>query len=111
MTTGQIDNSNSSEIDEEAHDHPTDNKYIQIAGILALLTALEVGTYLVEMPGEILIPLLMIMMLIKFYYVASWFMHLRFDTRIFTRFFITGLVLASFVYVIALTMFEFWTKG
>ena len=49
--------------DEHVHEHPSDKKYFQIAGVLAVLTALEVATYWLEsMPGEILIPLLMIMM-------------------------------------------------
>ena len=33
------------------HEHPSDAKYIQIAAILAFVTALEVGTYFVDMPG------------------------------------------------------------
>ena len=97
---------------EDEHDHPSDSKYIQIAIILGVITALEVATYFFEdMPGEILIPLLMVMMVIKFFYVAAWFMHLRFDSQVFTKFFVGGLVLATFVYVVALTMFEFWNKG
>ena len=93
------------------HEHPSDAKYIQIAAILAFVTALEVATYFVHMPGEVLIPLLMVMMVFKFFYVASWFMHLRFDSPLFTKFFVAGLVLATVVYGIALTVFEFWHKG
>ena len=43
------------------HDHPSDNKYIQIAAILAVLTALEVATYFVDMPGAVLIAALMVL--------------------------------------------------
>ena len=96
---------------EGGHDHPSDRRYIQVAVILAIVTALEVGTYFVEMPGEVLIPMLMVMMVYKFFYVAAWFMHLRFDSPLFTKFFVTGLVLATIVYGIALTVFEFWHKG
>ena len=92
-------------------EHPSAAKYIQIAAILAFVTALEVGTYFVSIPGEVLIPLLMVMMVFKFFYVASWFMHLRFDSPLFTKFFVAGLVLATIVYGIALTVFEFWHKG
>ena len=31
--------------DEHVHEHPSDKKYFQIAGVLAVLTALEVATY------------------------------------------------------------------
>jgi cytochrome c oxidase subunit 4 len=95
----------------DAHDHPTDRKYVQVAIVLALVTALEVATYFVKMPGEVLIPALMVMMVFKFFYVAAWFMHLRFDSPLFTKFFVTGLVLATAVYGVTLTVFEFWTKG
>ena len=88
------------------HDHPSDNKYMQIAAILAVLTALEVATYFVNMPGAVLVPALMVMMVVKFFLVAAWFMHLRFDSRMFTRFFVTGLVLATTVYLITLTGFH-----
>ena len=96
---------------EGGHDHPSDRRYIQVAAILGIVTALEVGTYFVDMPGEVLIPMLMAMMVYKFFYVAAWFMHLRFDSPLFTKFFVTGLVLATIVYGITLTVFEFWHKG
>ena len=97
---------------DEAHDHPSDRKYVQVAIILAIVTALEVATYWMEsVPGEVLIPVLMLMMVFKFFYVAAWFMHLKFDSVVFTRFFVTGLILATAVYCIALTASEFWSKG
>ena len=55
--------------------------------------------------------MLMAMMIYKFFYVAAWFMHLRFDSPLFTKFFVAGLVLATTVYRITLTVFEFWHKG
>ena len=92
------------------HEHPTDAKYVQIAILLAVITAAEVSTYFVDI-GPVLIPALMVMMVVKFFMVAAWFMHLRFDSSLFTKFFVGGLVLAVAVYVIALSAFEFWSKG
>jgi cytochrome c oxidase subunit IV len=95
-----------------AHDadhHPSDRKYIEIALILGVITALEVLTYFVDF-GAFMIPSLMIMMVAKFAIVALWFMHLRFDSRLFRRLFVTGLVTAAFVYLAALTMFHFWSE-
>ena len=113
MNSADTTPATSAEIEDHGsdHEHPSDAKYIQIAAVLAVLTALEVATYFVEMPTAALVPALMVMMVIKFFLVAAWFMHLRFDSRMFTRFFVTGLVLASTVYLITLTVFEFWTKG
>ena len=92
------------------HEHPSDAKYVQIALLLAVITAAEVATYFVDI-GPLLIPALMVMMVVKFFYVAAWFMHLKFDSIVFTRFFVTGLILATAVYCIALTAFEFWSNG
>ena len=93
------------------HDHPTDARYIRVAIVLGVVTALEVATYFVDIPGVVVIPVLLAMMVFKFYYVAAWFMHLRFDSPMFTKFFVAGLALATLVYGITLTVFEFWTKG
>src|SRR5215212_2264063 len=85
-------------VDEgEAHEHPSDWKYIQIAIILGVLTAAEVATYYVDL-GSIMIPLLIAIMIVKFTLVVMWFMHLRFDSPMFTRTFVGGLVLAVAVY-------------
>jgi len=91
----------------ESHEHPSDWDYVKIAAILAVITALEVSTYYVSI-GKVLIPSLLAMMAIKFWIVITWFMHLRFDGRIFKQLFLTGLILAVVVYVVTLSTFEFW---
>ena len=96
--------------EDEHHEHPSDGKYMQIALVLAIITAAEVATYFVHI-GDALIPTLMVMMVVKFWIVAAWFMHFRFDSKMFTRFFVAGIVLAISVYFIFLTVFEFWTEG
>ncbi|HWH34134.1 MAG TPA: cytochrome C oxidase subunit IV family protein [Acidimicrobiales bacterium] len=95
--------------EHEGHDHPSERSYVVIAIVLALLTALEVATFYVEEQlGGLLVPSLMVMMVVKFFLVVAWFMHLRFDGRLFTRVFVSGLVLAVGVYAVALTTFRFW---
>ena len=54
---------------------------------------------------------LMILMAIKFVTVASQFMHLKFDDKLLSRLFYTGLILAVGVYMIALTTFRIWGNG
>ncbi len=90
-----------------AHDHLSDNKYIVIAVILAVITAAEVVASYVDL-GPAFIPLLLFMMAVKFFVVVSYFMHLKFDNPIFKRLFYTGLFLAVFVYVVALLTFRFF---
>ncbi|MFM8811415.1 MAG: cytochrome C oxidase subunit IV family protein [Actinomycetota bacterium] len=83
--------------------------YIRIALILAAITALEVSTYYVDF-GPFFMPSLMIMMVIKFLMVVSYFMHLKFDNRLFSWLFYAGLILAIIVYVIALSTFKFFVS-
>jgi len=92
----------------DAHDHAmTDAKYIRIALILAAITALEVSTYYVDF-GPLFLPSLLIMMVIKFVMVLSYFMHLKFDSKVFSLMFYTGLGLAVSVYAVALATFKFF---
>ena len=95
---------------EEGHAHPSDWAYVKIALILAAVTALEVFTYFRSVLdwGAALVPSLIFMMVVKFYLVATWFMHLRFDSKLFGRMFTAGLTLAVGVYLVTLTVFEFW---
>ena len=89
---------------EVAEHHPGPGEYIKIAAILAVVTAVEVGAYYVTgIPNGILSASLLIMMIIKFALVGLWFMHLRFDNRLFRRLFVTGIILALAVYTIAMT--------
>lgn len=93
--------------DHGAHEHISDNKYVVIAAILAIITAAEVAASYIEL-GWAFIPLLLSMMVIKFFIVVSFFMHLRFDNKIFARLFYIGLFLAVFVYTAALLTFRFF---
>ena len=96
--------------EHEGHEHPSDWAYIKIALILAVITAVEVFTYFESVFnwGSFLIPSLLLMMVVKFWLVATWFMHLKFDNPIFYKMFVGGLVLAVGVYIATLTAFEFW---
>jgi cytochrome c oxidase subunit IV len=85
-------------------DHPTERQYVAVALVLGAITAAEVGIYYISaLPDELFIGLLCAMAATKFTLVALWFMHLRFDSVIFRRLFVTGIVLAAFVYFILLT--------
>jgi cytochrome c oxidase subunit 4 len=100
-------------VDEHAHDHPTDASYVKIAVILGVITAAEVGTYFWEdlfwkVPSTTaLILTLFPMMIAKFAIVCGYFMHLKFDNKIFRRVFVFGLVLATAVYFIMFFSMEY----
>lgn len=81
--------------------------YVRIAIILGIITALEVSTYYVNF-GPLFLPALLIMMIIKFIMVVSYFMHLKFDNRLYSMMFYAGLILAVGVYMTALATFKFF---
>jgi cytochrome c oxidase subunit 4 len=97
----------------EHHDHgPTDRQYFQIFVILVVLTALEVSTeWWPEDARNIAVPVLLFLMVVKFFLVALWFMHLKWDPAILKRTFYAGMLIAIAVYVVALSAMNFWTDS
>ena len=91
------------------HDHPDDSLYIKVAVILGAITAAEVATFYVDV-GKLAVPALVVMMIAKFSIVAAYFMHLKFDSSLFSRLFVSGLLLAIGVYIAALTTFHIWIQ-
>ena len=86
--------------------HPGPGEYIKIAVILAIVTAAEVGAYYVKgLPDHVFAAMLLVMMAVKLTIVGLWFMHLRFDSPLFRRLFIAGLVLALSLFLIVLLIF------
>lgn len=97
--------------EHESHDHGlSDVGYVKIAIVLAVLTAIEVSTYYVDF-GPLFLPTLIVLMVVKFVIVASYFMHLKFDSKVFTWMFYSGLFLAVGVYVAALATFKFFLSA
>ncbi len=86
-------------------DHPTEGKYWVIAAILGIITAIEVALSYLDL-GNAVAPLLLIGMVAKFFIVASYFMHLKFDSKVTRRLFISGLGLALFCYLGVFMMFR-----
>jgi cytochrome c oxidase subunit IV len=89
-------------IDPHAEEHPDDGVYVRVAAILAAVTAVEVGLYYTDVSGIQLVALLVGLAAIKFGMVVAYFMHLKFDARLLRRLFVTGVVLAGFVFSVAL---------
>jgi cytochrome c oxidase subunit 4 len=81
--------------------HPTPKLYVQIAATLFVLTAMEFSTYFIDFGGATT-PMLIVLMAIKFVLVAGFFMHLKYDTRLFSRLMGVGLGGAVVLYLIAL---------
>ena len=91
---------------EHEHAHPGEGEYLLVALFLGLVTGAEVVLYYVNIDFRIYAPLLGVLAAIKFATVAMFFMHLRFDSRVFRWFFVTGIILAATVYTIVLLTFH-----
>lgn len=91
------------------HEEHSDLYYAKIAIFLAVVTGAEVALSYMDV-GPLFLPLLFILMIVKFVVVVLFFMHLRFDNRIFGFLFWSGLVLALGVYVAALSTLKFFAS-
>jgi cytochrome c oxidase subunit 4 len=115
-TTEELDNDSPVHPGEHHTHGPDDGQYFKIFWILVAITALEVSTYFWDSwfrtdTKLVAYPLLLILMVVKFGLIASFFMHLRFDSRLLTRIFYFGLAVALAVYVVALSVMNIWTDN
>ena len=87
----------------EHKEHPSPKQYVQIAIVLAVLTAIEVALYYTEdIVGVFTDPLLIFLAIGKYVNVVGWFMHLRFENKMVNRFFAGGMILALFLFAIVM---------
>lgn len=86
--------------------HPSPKEYVRIAVVLALITGAEVVIWYADIPRAVLIPSLLVFGAVKFTLVVLWYMHLRFDSRTYARFFLIGIALAITLYTVVLLTFR-----
>ena len=72
--------------------------------ILAAITLVEFLIFYVESLGVLLIPIMLVLSLMKFVIVVAFFMHLRFDNKLFTYLFFAGFILAAVIAVALLIL-------
>ena len=88
--------------------HPTPLTYFKVAMTLSVITAIEVAIFYVEDLGKGIIPILTVLSIAKFAMVAMFYMHLKYESRLFSSFFVTGLILAALVVLAVLALFRFF---
>ena len=88
----------------EIRAHPDPLQYVIVAVVLVVITAVEIGVSYLEgsIPNGLIITLLLVMAFVKFFLVASWYMHLRTDQPVFRRFFVIGSIAAVLLYAVVL---------
>ena len=95
-------------MDAHAHEkpHPTAGTYLKVAVTLVILTALEVAVYYVESIRRYLVPILIVMMIVKFSLVAMYYMHLKQDSKVFSGVFVFPIMIAIVVVLALIALFS-----
>ena len=90
-----------------AHPHPTWKQYKWVALILTLITAVEVWIYYIPsfVASKLFVPSLLIMSAVKFAIVVLFYMHLRYDARLFRALFTGPLIIAVITIISLLFLF------
>lgn len=88
------------------HSHPSAMEYVKVAIALAVITGAEVMVYYQESLRVVIVPILLVLSAAKFSLVALFFMHLKFDSRLFSAIFSGPLLLAFAVLIALLTLFH-----
>jgi len=95
----------------ETAGHPTWRLYVTIGVILTVITAAEVAVFYMPALRGVLVPILLVASTGKFALVVMFFMHLRFDSPIFSAVFVAPLILAVFVIVGLIVLFHLLPHG
>ena len=86
--------------------HPTQLTYLKVAAALVVLTVVEVGVFYVDFLEPAFLSIFLTLSVLKFALVVLFYMHLKFDSRLFSGVFIGGLVLAIAVAVVLMALFQ-----
>jgi cytochrome c oxidase subunit 4 len=91
----------------EVHEHPTWKQYKWVALILTVITIFEVWAYYVPafVASRAFIPTLLIMSAVKFAIVVMFYMHLKYDHRLFRALFTGPLIIAIATLISLLFLF------
>jgi len=92
----------------EGHGHPGAKQYLGIAIVLTLITAVEVAVFYVPAMRPMLVPTLLVLSALKFTLVAMFYMHLKFDHRLFSWLFVVPMLIAALVIIALLRLFGHW---
>ena len=86
--------------------HPYPLTYMKVESILAAVTVVEVAILYIAALSALLFPIFMILSAGKFALVVMFYMHLKFDHRLLSWFFVGCLFLAAFVMLALLGLFS-----
>jgi cytochrome c oxidase subunit 4 len=88
-----------------AHAHPTAKKYLGIAVLLTIITVVEVAIFYMPSMKAVLPPVLLTLSALKFAIVALFYMHLKFDHKLFSWVFVVPMCFAAAIILALLALF------
>src|ERR1041384_3711441 len=96
----------------EVHEHPTWKQYKWVALILTLITIVEVWAYYIPsfVASSAFVPALLIMSAVKFAIVVMFYMHLKYDHKLFRALFVGPLIIAAGTLMALLFLFHKFAK-
>jgi cytochrome c oxidase subunit 4 len=91
----------------EVHEHPTWKQYKWVAVILTVITLVEVWVYYIPafVATPLFVPSLLIMSAVKFAIVVMYYMHLKYDHKLFRALFTGPLIIAILTLIVLLFLF------
>jgi len=94
-------------------EHPTWSTYWKVALILTVITAVEVWVYYVPafVASRLFVPFLLIMSALKFGIVVLFYMHIRYDHKLFRALFVGPLIVAMVTLLALLFLFGHLSFG
>ncbi len=90
---------------EEHSQHPPVRTYLLVAAVLAVITAVEVSVFYLTAMAPFLAPTLIVLSAAKFALVVMFFMHLRYDSRIFSGLFVGPLMITIPIVLALMALF------
>ena len=81
--------------------------YWLVGFLLAIITLAEVWAFTLKGLGSWYVPILLILSLIKFVGVVAFFMHLRFDHRLFSYIFVAAMIIGIGIFTSLLLLSKF----
>jgi len=91
----------------EIHEHPSWKQYKWVALILGIITVVEVWVYYTPFrQSPMFAPVLLIMSAVKFATVVAFYMHLKYDHKLFRALFIGPLIIAMSILTALLFLFS-----
>ncbi len=94
------------EVEHAVHAHPGAGTYVVIGLILTIITAIEVAVFYIPAMHTYMAPILISLSAAKFVLVVLFYMHLKFDNRLFSTVFVMPLVLAISLVIALIILFK-----